>query len=105
MRKLLLMATLACALTIAAAAPAMAQRDPFEPLVDPNAGTTGTTTDSGTTGAEPDPFQENGSDGLPNTGGDPSPWLVIAYGLVALGAGALVLAKISRPQYLLARRR
>lgn len=88
------------------AVPAFAQaRDPFQPLVTQD--TTGTTTDTTgdtTTDTTQDPvFQENGSDGLPNTGSDPSVWLVAAYGLVALGIAAIVLARISHPSYLLRR--
>lgn len=89
------------------AVPAFAQaRDPFEPLVsEESAGTTTVDTngDTTTTGTTEDPFEENGSDGLPNTGSDPSTWLVAAYGLVVLGAGAIVLARISHPSYLLRR--
>ncbi len=87
--------------------PAFAQaRDPFDPLVtQENAGTTTVdTTGDTTTDTTQDPvFQENGSDGLPDTGSDPSAWLVAAYGLVVLGVAAIVLARISHPSYLLRR--
>jgi len=83
------------------AAPAMAQRDPFDPVIDPNAptgtttGTTTTTTD-GTNGSPV--FQPtDGSDVLANTGSDMSPWLAIAYSLILLGAGALVIARMQQP--------
>lgn len=81
------------------AAPAMAQRDPFDPVIDPNAptgATTGTTTTGGTNGSPV--FQPtDGSDVLANTGSDMSPWLAIGYSLILLGAGALVIARMQQP--------
>jgi hypothetical protein len=80
---------------LALVAPAAAQlRDPFEPLVTEGSTTEGTTggtgtTDGGGTEVQPQPATEVDA----NTGGDPSPFLVIAYGLLALGAGALIVSK------------
>ena len=85
------------------ATPALAQRDPFEPLIDPNAstvGTGGTTTDPGTSDPATTFEPVNGSEVLANTGSDVSPWLAIAYSLIALGAGAVVIARMYQPQAL-----
>lgn len=89
------------------AAPALAQQDPFEPVIDPNAPETttgiGTTTGTGTTigtgtttgtGAT----TGTGSEALANTGSDVGPYLVIAYGLLVAGGGALYLAKLHAPR-------
>ena len=89
------------ALSSPAAAHKTGLRDPFEPLISPEDGTstvttttdttTTDTTDPGTTGTviEPD-------NGLPSTGSNAIDWLAIAYVLVAAGAGALALAKGNR---------
>ncbi|HWC13453.1 MAG TPA: hypothetical protein VG929_02520 [Actinomycetota bacterium] len=88
---------------LALAGPAAAQRDPFDPVIDPNAAvttTTGTTTTgTTTTGTGTTSIQPGvGSEGLANTGADVSPYLVVAYGLVVVGAGALYLAKLHAPR-------
>jgi hypothetical protein len=78
------------------AAPAAAQlRDPFEPLVEEGAtaGTTTGETTGGTTTVQPGPATE----AEPTTGADPSPYLMVAYALVAIGAGAIVIAKTLQP--------
>lgn len=82
------------------AAPALAQRDPFEPLIDPNApatGATGTTSGSTTTTGGTVFEPTDGSDVLADTGSDVSPWMAIAYSLIVLGAGALVIARMYQP--------
>lgn len=85
------------------AGPAGAQQDPFEPVIDPNApvttidGTTTTGTDAtgtGTTSVQP----SVGSERLANTGSDVAPFMVIAYGLLVVGAGALYLVRLHAPR-------
>ncbi|HVL65526.1 MAG TPA: hypothetical protein VM573_10205 [Actinomycetota bacterium] len=83
---------------LALAAPAAAQaRDPFIPLISPQSESAAG--DGATTGeaAETDPVAPPVSGtGVPDTGGDPSAGLAVAYVLIAAGAGALVLARTSR---------
>lgn len=108
MRRLTLLAAVLA--VSAVAAPALAQeRDPFEPLVDPTADGAGDagaggqddgatddgSTDDGDGAADGDAAASDGE--LPNTGVDPVPWLVLAYALIALGAAALVLARVFAP--------
>lgn len=83
-----------------AAAPALAQKDPFDPVIDPNAASTGSTTGTiSTTPGDSTVVQPAvGSEGLANTGADVTPWLAVAYGLVVLGGGVLVLARMYQPQ-------
>ena len=85
---------------MAGAAPAFAQelRDPFEPLVQEGT-TTGTSAVEGTTVGGPvtGTVSQPTSDALPNTGGDISPWLAAAYGLVALGVAAVVWGRVRAP--------
>lgn len=104
MKKLAALVALALASVLFMAAPAFAQRDPFDPVIDPNAppvvtGAEPTGTTTTTTTLPPNV----GSDQLANTGADVAPWLAIAYGLVAMGAGAVVIARMYQPQ--LVRRR
>lgn len=90
--------TVAC---LAVASPAFAQRDPFDPVIDPNAGTTTTTVPTGSdTGAIGDPTVQPSGDGevLSNTGSDPAPWVVVAYGLIVLGGMAVIYARLNAPQ-------
>lgn len=100
MRKLIVIVTLVGACLAVAATPAMAQRDPFAPVIDPNAATTTTTTT--TTGStDTTPFGDQtsvDSGGLSNTGSDVSPLLVVAYGLVVLGGTAVMLARLHAPK-------
>jgi LPXTG-motif cell wall-anchored protein len=74
----------------------MAQaRDPFEPLIDPNA-PVGVPGDP-VPGTDPDsapPFQP--SEPMPNTGADTSSWFGLAYALIAIGAGMVVLGRLYR---------
>lgn len=93
MRKALAVALAGMTLALAAAAPAAALKDPFEPLVEPEAQTE-TTGDGSVTVDEPavstneNPFSE----GMPDTGADTRSWLVLAYLLVVAGGALLTLA-------------
>ncbi len=103
MRKLLCASLLGLILVVATAAPALALRDPFDPVVsqaqitgtgagaDGTAGTTGT----GAGATNRTLVFENGSEALANTGSDTEPWLVAAFALIALGAAAVVLSKVN----------
>jgi len=84
---------------LALAAPAAAQlRDPFEPLVTEGEGTTGTTEGTGTTGGGTEVQPQPATEVDANTGGDPSPFLIIAYGLLAIGVGAVIVSRTLGPQ-------
>lgn len=105
MRKLLTASLLGLVLVVTTAAPALAIRDPFDPVISQaqitgtgaagtgGAGTAGTGTGTGETGAAV--LRENGSEALANTGSDTEPWLVAAFALIATGAMAVVLAKVN----------
>ena len=81
--------------------------DPFDPLVEDevpvaNEPVTTTIVDTNTGDGQVDlqpnggtiDVQPNGTvDVLPNTGADPSSYVVIAYGVIAAGLAALVLAR------------
>ena len=100
MRKALLLLVAAAIALLAVAAPAGAQaRDPFDPLIDENAATTGTvtgtTTVDGGTDADTDTVVE--TEQLANTGSNVQPWLMLAYTLMAMGAAALVLGRMRAP--------
>jgi hypothetical protein len=91
---------LALTAVMLAAVPAAAQKDPFEPVIDPDAATTttttGTITTTTTTTNPTEPVFQ--SDRFANTGTDVSPWLAIAYGLLVLGGAAVLLARMYQPQ-------
>ncbi|MDP9069419.1 MAG: hypothetical protein M3N53_13890 [Actinomycetota bacterium] len=105
MKKFLTASLLGLVLVVTTAAPALAIRDPFDPVISQaqltgagagtgaagtgGAGTAGTGT--GETGATL--IGQNGSEALANTGADTEPWLVAAFALIAFGAAAIVLAK------------
>ena len=99
MRKMTMIAALTLLVLALMAAPAFAQKDPFHPVIDPDAGTT-VVTDPGTGGQVSTPAlpPNVGSDSLAETGMDVSPWVAIAYTLILMGAGALVIARMSRPE-------
>ena len=104
-------------LMVLAAGPAGAQQDPFDPSVTdagvpggtsaPGTGATGgasgdpttpgvtPTSPSPDTGASASPAPANATETLPNTGADTGAWLVVAYALIASGAGALTLARLA----------
>jgi hypothetical protein len=100
MRRVTVCLLVALVAVLALAAPAAAQlRDPFDPLVTEGSTTEGTTGGTGTTtggGQEVQPQPATEVDA--NTGGDPSPFLVIAYGLLAVGVGAVIVSKTLGPQ-------
>ena len=85
-------------LVMIAAAPAFAQRDPFEPLVTKDSGSsvddTGNSSGSANNNQDSNEAQpSNDSGALPTTGSDIDGWLAAAYLLVAAGAGAVVIGK------------
>jgi hypothetical protein len=105
MRRTLVVALLAL-LVLGLASPAFAQkipagtRDPFEPLVtEDTTGATGVAGVAGTTDTDPTNGVDNdvSSGGLSNTGADPSPWLAVAYLLIAFGVSAVVWARVRAP--------
>ena len=100
-RKFLGLAVLLLVLA-APGAPAFAQsdtavRDPFVPLISPTVPDDGTTDptvpiDDGGTVVQPDP-----TDPLPGTGSSAATWFGLAYVVIALGAGSIVLSKLYGP--------
>lgn len=107
MRKLLIGSLLGIMLVLVVAAPALALRDPFDPVIsqaDLSGGTGDTSGDGGTTvgdgtGTTGDGSQVSpGADVMANTGSETEPWLVAAYALIAIGAGAVVLSKLNSTQ-------
>lgn len=96
-------AALLAALTalVLLAAPALAQRDPFDPVIDLTADTGGAATGGGTadgTNSSGDPTTPSNpdaqSDAFPNTGANTTGWLAIAYVLLASGGALLVLSRV-----------
>lgn len=107
MRKLLVGSLLGLMLVLVAAAPALALRDPFDPVIsqaDLTAGMGDTTGDgTGTTGdgtgtTDGGTQVSGGADQMANTGSETESWLVAAYALMAIGAGAVVLSRINSTQ-------
>lgn len=92
MRKVIFLGALFLALSIASGAGAQV-RDPFDPLIDPAGSGGAVTAPEGAEAPTVEPAPQVTSDRLADTGFDPAPYLVAAYGLLALGAGALFLAK------------
>lgn len=96
MKRLCVVAVLGLLLGLITAAPALAQRDPFkegsgQQSQEPSR-------DRGQNGvAEPDPAPQTGTEVLPLTGPESLPWLGVAYVLVAMGGGALVLVRLYHP--------
>lgn len=92
MRRLTLVVSLIIACVGLVASPALAQRDPFDPVIDVNAGvaptSVGTTIANGNGSVQP----AVGSEGLATTGANVSSWLSIAYMLFVAGGAALVLS-------------
>ena len=99
MRKLIVTLILVGVCLVVAATPALAQRDPFAPVIDPNSATvTTTTTTTGSTDTAPFDDQTSvDSGGLSNTGTDVSPLLMVAYELLVLGGTAVMLARLHAP--------
>lgn len=107
MRKLLIGSLLGLMLVVVVAAPALALRDPFDPVIsqaeltgtgDTSGDGTGTATGDGTGTTDGGTQVSGGADQMANTGSETEPWLVAAYALIAIGAGALVLSKINSTQ-------
>jgi hypothetical protein len=106
MRKAIVVLMAGLLLLVAFAAPAFALRDPFHPVVDLTPETAGgggggaeeeaTTADVGGSGGTEGATITN-SETLANTGSDVEPWVVVAYGLIAVGAAAVVLSKTFSP--------
>lgn len=99
MRKLVVVAVVGLLLSLVAAGPALAQRDPFkegggQSSQEPSR-------DRGQNGAVDPPADpevaQTSPEVLPFTGTESLPWLGVAYVLVAMGAGALVLVRLYRP--------
>jgi hypothetical protein len=90
---------LALGLLLVLSAPAAAQRDPFDPVIDTSVSTTTGGTNGAPTG-ENDPVTPPGSgaqaDAFPNTGMDTQGWLAISYVLSAAGAALIVFARTRR---------
>ena len=87
-------------LLVATAAPALAIRDPFQPLITENTDTgstdtTGSTTTTTTTA--PTTTTPAADEPTPTTGWDPSSWLGLATLVLVLGAGLLVFVRFLEP--------
>jgi hypothetical protein len=95
MRRALAVVVLALVLVALVAAPAMAQtRDPFVPLVQPGGAVDPGTGDPGTDPEVAPPFQPD--EQVPNTGADTASWFGLAYALIGVGAGMVVLGRLYR---------
>ncbi len=96
MKRLCVVAVLGILLGLVAAAPAMAQRDPFKEGSGGSAQEP--SRDRGQNGvSEPAAVVETSPEVLPLTGPESLPWLGVAYVLVAMGAGVLVLVRLYQP--------
>ena len=102
MRKTLV---LLCVLGLMASMPAAfaqeGRRDPFDPLVDEDAGVivvpAGTGTDTSTGGDTGTSTGSGTTEGTPNTGMATANWTGLAYLLIVMGAAAVALARLGRP--------
>jgi hypothetical protein len=106
MRKAIVVLLAGLVLVVAFAAPAFALRDPFDPVVDLTPEAEGGGGGGGASEEGPTTSPEVGAqvgeavtqaETLANTGSEVEPWLVVAYGLIAVGAAAVVLSKTSTP--------
>ena len=99
MRRAVVTLAAAALLVMIAAAPAFAQRDPFDPLVTQNSGSAVDDTGNSVGGSSNNAPDSNDSQpsndpgALPTTGSDIDGWLAAAYLLVAAGAAAIVVAR------------
>ncbi|MGH2757673.1 MAG: hypothetical protein ACRDI3_07785 [Actinomycetota bacterium] len=71
------------------ASPALALRDPFQPVIAPNATTAPATGTGAVSQPEAPPPGPVRSETLSNTGSDVIPWAAVGIGLMAVGVGAL----------------
>ncbi len=96
MRRTLLVALFVLLLTCLVVAPAAAQRrDPFQPATGSGQGVA---PEAETAPAAEEPVVEAPPSGaLTNTGGDPGDWIAVALALMALGTGALLVARLNAP--------
>jgi hypothetical protein len=107
MRKFLGIAAVVALVLLALAPLAYAQsdagvRDPFDPLIQPSPAATGIDpTVSVDPGLPVDPVTP--VDPLPDTGADAVTWFGLGYALIALGTGAVVVARLYGPRRLAAR--
>ncbi len=102
MRRLVSIVLVALVVALAAT-PAVAQQDPFEPR-GPGGGTAGGETpqppetgadETGTPEAQEPPATPQ-TENLPDTGADPKPWIVLAYGLIFIGAALVTISRALR---------
>jgi LPXTG-motif cell wall-anchored protein len=103
MRRLVILLACVAAFVGVAAAPAFAQKDPFDPLIteedtasqpDGDTAPIDTTDTDDTTTIEPQPGED---EPLPSTGGDPGRWIGLATLAISLGAGLLILVRAMDP--------
>ena len=104
MKRFLIALIAALSALVVLAVPALAQRDPFEPVIDLTADTGGATTSDGVTddgngSGNPTVPSNPGaqSDAFPNTGANTTGWLAIAYVLLASGGALLVFSRMNAP--------
>lgn len=91
-------ALLAIVTTWLAAPAALAQvRDPFQPLVDPDAGT-GTSVE-GEVAPAVQPLPAAPDEPLPDTGSESSPYLAVAFVLICLGLAAMAIARLHSKEF------
>ncbi len=110
MRKVVIGSLLGLMLVLVVAAPALALRDPFDPVISQTQLTAGTgdgtgdgtgtgTGDTDGTGTDGTGTEVSaGADQMATTGSETEPWLVAAYTLIAVVAGAVVLSRINSTQ-------
>ena len=94
MRALISIVVATVAVVLVTAAPALAQKDPFDPLVteaDVTGGETTGATEEDDAGAVDQPA---GRESLPNTGADTTSWLGVALALMAAGAGIVAAVRV-----------
>ena len=109
MKRFLVVLVVALTALVALAAPALALRDPFDPVIDLTPDTAGGVASGdgaadgangsgdGTAGdgATSNPGVQ--SDAFPNTGADTTGWLAIAYVLLASGGALVIFSRMNSP--------
>jgi hypothetical protein len=96
MRKLALVAVFSAFVVALLAAPALAQRDPFKPLVVPGSSNQGNTNGQAQEPNEVAPNAPAPSEQLANTGNNSNFWLEDGIVLIAFGGMVLVAARTLR---------